>query len=183
MDYTHYMFAFFVFLLVCAAIFINNKLKKTRSETETKKTDREPMKTDRERVEQDSYGREEKLMTLYRNLEDAMRSMEEEIQEVREEIGRQLERASSMLESMEQLSAGIRGDMTRQGRGRPKSAGKETTNGITVSPERKKPGPKKKSTSDKVRDLHKAGLNADEIAQELTISRGEVDLVLGLNKD
>ncbi len=182
MDYTHYMFASFVFLLVCAAIFINNRLKKTR-ETEPQKDDREQIKTDRERVEQDSYRREEQLMTLYRNLEDAMRSMEEEIQEAREEISRQREEAASMLESMEQLSAGIRGDMTRRGRGRPKSAGKETTNGITVSPERKKPGPKKKSTSDKVRDLHKAGLNADQIAQELTISRGEVDLVLGLNKD
>jgi DNA anti-recombination protein RmuC len=108
-----------------------------------------------------------------------MRNLEEELQEARGEIRHQREEASSMLESMEQLYNDMRDEMQQRNKERPKPV---LESRLATTTQRKKPGPKRKTTSDRVGELYRAGLNAEKIAKELNVSRGEVDLVLGLYK-
>lgn len=168
MDYTHYLFAGFVFLLVCAVLLLNSKLKQNKSETE-----KPPV-----RPAYDDTA--EQLMLQYRRLENAMRNLEDDLQDTREELDRQQKEGAAMLVSMEQLYNDMRSELSLR---RDKERGRVSEdNRILLAAQKKKPGPKKKTTGDRVRELHHAGLSADSIAQELRVSRGEVDLVLGLNK-
>jgi DNA anti-recombination protein RmuC len=169
MDYTYYLFATFVFLLVCAVLYLNSRLK--RSRTEEKKAPVKPPELE------DSS---ELLMAQYRRLESAMRNLDEELQEARGEIRHQREEASSMLESMEQLYNDMRDEMQQRNKEKAKTPVLESR--LATTTQRKKPGPKRKTTSDRVGELYRAGLNAEKIAKELNVSRGEVDLVLGLYK-
>lgn len=167
MDYTYYLFATFVFALVCAVLFLNSRLKRSRIEEQTASV--KPQEPD------DS----EMLMSQYRRLENAMRNLEEEILEARGEIRTQREEAAAMLESMEQLYNEMHSEIQRS-KEKAKSSASESR--VAAVPQRKKPGPKRKTTSDRVGELYSAGLNAEKIAKELNVSRGEVDLVLGLHK-
>jgi|GEM_PF-4329949 len=173
MDYTYYIFAFFVFLLVCATVFLNSRLRRDRKEEEAKLQPRPD----------DFSEREEELRLLFRKLEQSMAGMEEEIREAREEIGAQRDEVASMLETMQHLSASVRSAETaeKRGRGRPRiHPAAESAANPAAPAGRGKPGPKKKTLGDKVRELAEAGMPTDKIAQELQVSRGEVDLALGI---
>lgn len=167
MDYTHYLFAGFVFLLVCAVLLLNSKLKQNKSETE-----KPPV-----RPAYDDTA--EQLMLQYRRLENAMRNLEDDLQDTREELNRKNKEGEEMLSGMERLYNDMHSELSL--RREEKGKGSEESR-ILLAAQKKKPGPKKKTTGDRVRELHRAGLSADSIAQELRVSRGEVDLVLGLNK-
>ncbi len=168
MDYTYYLFATFVFFLVCAVLFLNSRLKRSRKE------DERPAKPS---VPDDAA---EQLMAQHRKIESAMRNLDEEIQEARMEVRHQRNEAEAMLKSMEQLYNEMRGEVLQRNRDAHKAPAADSRQ--TASTQRKKPGPKRKTTSDRVSELYRAGLNADKIAKELNVSRGEVDLVLGLHK-
>ena len=178
MDYTYYLFAFFVFILVCATVFLSSMLKKNQKEDAPKPPPQE-----------DFSEREEELLALFHKLERAMDSMQEEMEETREQIRSEREEVAAMLERMQHLSTGIRSEQRveepqKRGRGRPRIVHAPQEADRTSLPlDRKKPGPKKKTLGDRVLELHQTGLTPDRIAQELSISRGEVDLALGIKQE
>ncbi len=177
MDYTYYLFAFFVFLLVCATVYLSSVLKRNQKEDVLKPPPPE-----------DFSEREEELLALFRKFEYAMASMQEEMEETRAAVREEREEVASMLERMQHLTTGIRSsseqrveEPVKRGRGRPRTVHpQQETERVSLASERKKPGPKKKTLRDRVMELHETGLTPDRIAQELSISRGEVDLALGI---
>lgn len=178
MDYTYYLFAFFVFILVCATVYLSSTLKRSQKEEPVKPTPTE-----------DFREREEELLALFHKLERAICAMQEEMEETRGEIRTDREEVASMLERMQHLTTGIRSSEQRpeepvkRGRGRPRTVHPQQEAERAALPlERKKPGPKKKTLRDRVLELYDTGLTADRIAQELSISRGEVDLALGIQE-
>ncbi len=181
MDYTYYLFAFFVFLLVCATVYLSSMLKRNQKEEAVKLPPPE-----------DFREREEELLALFHKLERAMSVMQEEMEETRGGIRADREEVASMLERMQHLTTGIRSSSEQQrpeepvkrGRGRPRTVNlpQEAERAALVL-DRKKPGPKKKTLRDRVLELYETGLAADRIAQELSISRGEVDLALGIKQE
>ncbi len=179
MDYTYYLFAFFVFLLVCATVYLSSMLKRNQKEEAVKPPPPE-----------DFREREEELLALFHKLERAIGVMQEEMEEIQGEIRADREEVASMLERMQHLTVGIRSSEQRpeepfkRGRGRPRTVQPtQEAERSALSPDRKKPGPKKKTLRDRVLELYETGLTADRIAQELSISRGEVDLALGINQE
>lgn len=179
MDYTYYLFAFFVFLLVCATVYLSSMLRRNHKEEAIKPPPPE-----------DFREREEELLALFHKLERAMSVIQEEMEETRRETRADREEVASMLEHMQHLTTGIRSSEERpeepikRGRGRPRTVHppQEAERAALVL-ERKKPGPKKKTLRDRVLELYETGLTADRIAQELSISRGEVDLALGIKQE
>lgn len=179
MDYTYYLFAFFIFLLVCATIFLSSVLRKSHKEEAPKAPPPD-----------DFQEREEELVALFHRMERAIANMQEEMEETREQVKADREEAASMLETMQHLISGIRSEQQlaeapqKRGRGRPRSVHTAESAGRAAAElERRKPGPKKKTLGDKVRELYDAGVTPERIAQELSISRGEVDLALGIRQE
>ncbi|HWR21883.1 MAG TPA: hypothetical protein VN366_00265 [Feifaniaceae bacterium] len=180
MDYTYYLFAFFVFVLVCATVYLSSMLRRNQKEEAVK-----PPPPD------DFREREEELLTLFHKLERAMSVMQEDVEETRAEVRADREEVASMLERMQHLTAGIRvsaeqrtDEPVKRGRGRPRTArAPQEAERSAPASDRKKSGPKKKSLRDRVLELYDAGIPADRIAQELSISLGEVDLALGIQQE
>ncbi len=180
MDYTYYLFAFFIFVLVCATIYLSSVLRKSHKEEAAK-----PQPPD------DFREREEELVALFHRMERAIANMQEEMEEAREQVRIDHEEAASMLETMRHLASGMRSEQQqaeappqKRGRGRPRSIHTAEPAGRAAAElERRKPGPKKKTLGDKVRELSDAGATPERIAQELSISRGEVDLALGIRQE
>ncbi len=179
MDYTYYLFAFFVFLLVCATVYLSSMLKRNQKEEAVKP----PPPPD------DFREREEELLALFHKFERAMDSMQEDMEETRAQIHMEREEVASMLERMQHLTTGIRSEQRveepqKRGRGRPRTVHlQQEEERPSLALERKKPGPKKKTLRDRVLELYETGLTADRIAQELSISLGEVDLALGIKQE
>lgn len=179
MDYTYYLFAFFVFLLVCATVYLSSMLKRSQKEESVKPAP----------PPDDFREREEELLALFHKLECAMDSMQEEMDETRAQIRMDREEVAAMLERMQHLTNGIRSEQRveeplKRGRGRPRTVQfQQEEERPAPALERKKPGPKKKTLRDRVLELYDSGLTADRIAQELSISRGEVDLALGIKQE
>ena len=114
-----------------------------------------------------------------------MADMEEELSSARAEVRSQRDEVAAMLESVQRMCAGMRGPelVPKRGRGRPRLRPlEETAIKPVVAVTKGKPGPKKKTLADKVRDLNDAGIPAEKIAQELSVSRGEVELALGMER-
>ena len=184
MDWKAYLFAGFVGLLAAAVVFMIDRLKRSRHSSED-------MIKEKER----------RLFTLYQNLEDMIDSVEEYVEEAKESIEKDKNRMSEMLQRAERLAANLAEPRPRRAaKDDEKTSGTsraaEAADAMPAAPAARKSPPARKETAkgqtksmsagagkiSEVRRLQKQGLDEEKIAQELSLSRGEVSLILGLHK-
>ena len=96
MDYTYFVFATYVFLLVCACIWLFSKL--IRANKNSKKA----------QENKPGNEREQKLFMLYQNIEDMLNSFEEYVEETKSETAKSAEQVAEMLEETKKLAAEIK---------------------------------------------------------------------------
>jgi len=162
MDYTHYLFAAFVFALLCATIYLNYKLKT-------------PKRSAPSTVHEDASEKEMRLLKLYQNLEEAMRNLEDEIGESKKELQKLHLEACEMLESCRTLCSNLKAEQTYK---EPPQ-----TRGFATYAELKHAAGRKKNTRESINELLANGYNDEKIARELSISKGEVEFAKGLIKE
>ncbi len=157
MTISGYVFAFYVFLLVCAGVWFYFKM--VRSYKKSK--------------DDGNYEKEQRIFKLYQNVEDMMTSFEEYVEESKEQINKAMAEAVSLLDEAKKEN--------------------QTAKTEIKSAEEAKEKPKKKSDSsdgdkkkviakEMIFELMDDGLNEDEIAKELGISRREVSLFKEMKK-
>lgn len=157
MGITEFVFAFFIFILVCLAIIFYAKIVRPSKAKEDSSTDKE-----------------KKLFKLYQNLEDMMNGIEEYVEEARKEIDESKSKMAALLEKAMQIQKKLHEQKPPEDPKRkdaPKS--KEETPAKTL---------RNMNKNDLVRYLRQEGLDDEKIAKELEISRGEVSLILGMKK-
>ncbi len=171
MGYEAYIFAAFVFLLILAVIYLNHMFKKSRSE-------------DGSRDE-----RERKLYVLYQNLEEEMLALDDDIKRARQEADEKLNRMDEMLGKMEGMSAllnmqieSVREGLTAMPETKAEAAKPEVAKRELKRTEEKRAPRKRSPRADQVRQMREQGMEAEEIARALAISRGEVELILGIGR-
>ena len=175
MDITHYAFATYVFVLICAGLWIFGR--KSRS---GKKNDKE---------DKSASEKEQRLFTLYQNVEDMLGSFEEFAEETKKETDETLKKAARLLEEAKGLSTKL--DILRQ-------AAKQSERAAAVQESREEPVPKtvmpKEKTvapalvgsevplkiNEKIALLDAQGLGTTDIAKTLGISVREVTLALDM---
>ena len=203
MNYTHFIFAFYVFLLVCGAIWFYGRVMRS-----DKKKDRS------------SYEKEHRLFVMYQNVEDMLDSFEEYAEEAKSGIDARLGQVESFMENMrrewerlrETASADAPGGKpapdTRQetadpqpapaarqedtvqpapepGRQAPASAPEADDRAETETPQPsgKSPADKpKQKTPDLIQQYAEQGMSKEAIAKALGISKREVSLIMEIKK-
>jgi peptidoglycan hydrolase CwlO-like protein len=188
MSYEYYIFAGFVFLLLIAVLYLNQMFKKSRSDGDAR--------DDRER----------KLYALYQNLDEEMLALDADIGRARSENDEKLKRMEELLQKMEALSAefSVETERTRaelnaaaaqaQAQVQAQAQAQAQVQPITDTskPELQKHEAKRSDEkkllkrrsprAEQVRKMHGEGIASEEIARDLAISRGEVELILGIGK-
>jgi len=164
MHFSYYLFALFVFLLLC--LFMKYYAKKIRPKED---------KTE-------SSQREQRLFMLYQNLEEMMDDMEVFMEKARTEMAEQKHETADMLEQMEQLYSKL---MEHKQEiippAPPKKRGRPRKQQLTVVPVDGRPM-LVKSKHERVRELMAQGATEESIARQLGISKGEVSLIAGMKK-
>jgi peptidoglycan hydrolase CwlO-like protein len=190
MSYEYYIFAGFVFLLLIAVLYLNQMFKKSRSDGDAR--------DDRER----------KLYALYQNLDEEMLALDADIGRARSENDEKLKRMEELLRKMEALSAEF-SDETERTRAELNAAAAQAQAQVQAQaqaqaqaqvqpitdvskPELQKHEAKRSDEkkllkrrsprAEQVRKMHGEGIASEEIARDLAISRGEVELILGIGK-
>ncbi|MCE5236807.1 MAG: hypothetical protein ABFC62_12635 [Clostridiaceae bacterium] len=173
MAYEYYLFAGFVFLLLAAVLYLNHMFKRSRSEGDSR--------DDRER----------RLYALYQNLDEEMLAFDDDVKRAREEADEKLSRMEGLLQRMEGMSAALSAEIGRV------RAELSTLNAPEARAEAVKAEPPKREVkradekravrrrsprAEQVRKMREEGMETDEIARTLAISRGEVELILGIGK-
>lgn len=184
MTYEYYIFAGFVFLLLVAVLYLNQMFKKSRNEGD--------IRDDRER----------KLYALYQNLDEEMLALDADIGRARSENDEKLKHMEELLQKMEALSAEFsaktecaRAELTaaaEQAKAQAKAQAQAQSDLDASKPEPQKNETKRSDEkkllkrrsprAEQVRKMHSDGLEPEEIARDLAISRGEVELILGIGK-
>lgn len=168
-NFTHYQFAFFVFVLVCIAIVL---FKKTKNSSVTD--------------EKVFHEKEKRLFKLYQNIEDMMTSAEEYMEESRESIAKDKKDIENMFKKVDKLHKVVQLDIERNQQYIDiKSKQVKRTNVVTQSTEAPNNKPATKthmSKNELVKYLSEEGLDTEQISKELGISKGEVELIIGLNR-
>ncbi len=163
MDFSYYVFAFFIFVLAAIIVILTKKIKGADSK-------------DNKVI----YEKEKKLFKLYQNLEEMILVAEEFIEEAHKEIAADKSNIHSMLEKAEDLYRQAQNEIDNYIIQENKEE-KKTTQG-----DKKKTEPVKNknnlSKSVQVRLLAKEGQNIEQISKELSMSQGEVALIIGLDR-
>lgn len=194
MTLDNYVFAAYVFLLVCVGIWLLGRvLKKSKKGNGEQHT---------------SYEKEQKLFTLYQNVEDMLSSFEEYVEEAKADTGKSMAKMQEMLEETRSLAAHLKIQQTVAtisakvpvvSEAPQKTAVKEDAVNLTqqaetlpivkATPFQPQPAPlrqtterKGSKTSSKVAELYMQGMPQNEIAKRLGISVREVTLALKITK-
>ena len=159
MDLSIYIFAFYVFLLVCGAIWFFSRMTGTG-----KKKDKS------------SFEKEQRLFKLYQNVEDMLSSFEEYAEEARVDIDERLKEAEALIKGT-------------KGSAEPKPMRKSTAESTSkTAPAKSAGGQKTRESNQDTPDRQKLeemipkylekGMNSEEIARALGISSREVSLMM-----
>jgi hypothetical protein len=172
-----YIFAIFVFILLCALLFI---YKRYISQPKGKKTP--PAEGEGGEA---ARGREERLFKLYQNMEDMMDGFEAYIEDTRdqmESVKRQMQQQSDglgeMLKRVEAAEAGARAALAAMRAGDRPETKKEAAPAVEVKPAATPAGGKRSSHHDAVKELLGRGMTVEQIAQKLELSINEVRLIV-----
>lgn len=152
MDITHYSFAFFIFILVCAAIWFYSRIVNKKNK------------------ETSEYNKEQRIYKLYQNVEDMMTGFEEYVEEVKTELDQKTSEILARLEATEGKKVLEKPVEVVEEIPLPNS---ET---MTENPENEeKP---KENIRASVEELLDKGMELDEIAKKLEMSRRELTLMM-----
>ncbi len=175
MDLSIYLFATYVFMLLCATIWLWGRvLRKIRKTSAGGKAE---------------YDKEQKLFTLYQNVEDLLAGFEEYVEESQTDAAKTMDEMKRMLEEVKRIAAELRTQehpLSAPEPGMPERATREEiTEGLHIVPalpvknteEAKRPGNRLSKTGSKVLELRETGLDQNEIARRLGISVREVSLM------
>ncbi len=157
MDITHYSFAFFVFVLLCALILINARVSRGKRKDDT-----------------GSFEKEQRLFRLYQNIEDMMAGFEEYAEEAKSEIARGLEQLNAHALVSEPGSAIVNAASDEIIAPEPEKTAKSKTSAKKEALEMK--------PEDRIPLLVKKGMSKSEIAKELGLSIREVTLIMDIKK-
>lgn len=167
MEFSHYAFAFFVFVLVCAAILLSAAAHKSSR---------------RERLELDE--REKKLFCLYQNMEDLAAGLEDYVREAQSKN----DEDAKQLRELAQDMADVLGEAQNQTDSVKQCYEKLRTQGVITEP----PLPDIEGVGEEDRESVRAtwvvrldaeGFSPEQIAKKLGVSRGEVALILGMRRN
>lgn len=160
MNLAQYGFAFFVFILCVALIYLVHIFKRSRSKTEDIIKDKE-----------------KRLYLLYQNIEDLINGTEEYIEEAKSEIAEQKNQLADKHKQVKLLYEQIQRELNR-------GVLHNDTQIENIKENANTPGNGKNYTlQEKVMVLWQDGMSQAKIARELSISTGEVALILGIKKD
>ena len=166
MDYQSYIFAIFIFIMICLLMSYYMKLKRSKKDGDNAVTDKE-----------------KKLFRLYQNIEDMLNGLEEYIEEVKADIAKEKEESAKTEEKIDAIYQKIVDASNAFEQEQAKlNESKEKETERKISREESGIPPQKMSKHGKVLYLQAKGLNEDTIAKELGISHGEVALILGIQK-
>lgn len=156
MDITHYTFAFFVFVLVCVTIWFYSRLIRKKKN------------------ESSEYQKEQRIYKLYQNVEDMMTGFEEYVEEVKAELDSKVSQITSNLENVKVNQNVI--DQISLEFEKPVEINAEVRQPPKDEP---KDEPKPKENAQKmVEELLEKGVELDEIAKKLEMSRRELSLIM-----
>ncbi len=164
MDYTYFIFAFFVFILVITTIFIAKKIKSPKDKHDGAMSEKE-----------------KKLFKLYQNLEDMIAGAMEYMEESKKEVAQSQDKISDMIDNIDTILSEMSSNVKDK-------AFEDDLNNIeqaeNPSSEFNKPVliSNNLSRRDKVLLLKKEGQNVKQISKVLGMSQGEVKLIIGLDK-
>jgi hypothetical protein len=162
MSIVEFAFAFFVFILVCLAILLYARVvrpAKQKGDTGVEK--------------------EKRLFKLYQNLEDMMNGIEEYVEEARKEIAQDREKINGLLLEAVRIQKEA---LVQEQKPREEVPSKEAVPPVPVEEPPAAKLPRGIRKNEMVLTMKKEGMDDDKIAKELGISRGEVALILGINK-
>ena len=155
MNITHYIFAFYVFILVCAVIWLYGRV--THAE---KKNDKS------------SYEKEQRLFKMYQNIEDMLSSFEEYTEEAKAEIDERLKQAEALIGKME----------SAESTGNAPARTRKTVSSAAVAEKKKTKSASEKRQNRVITQYIDKGMDKEEIAKALGISSREVALVMEIKK-
>jgi len=165
MDFSYYIFAGFVFVLAAFLVLMIKKVKGADAKNE-KIVDE----------------KEKKLFKLYQSLEEMISDAEEFADEVKKDISADKKDIKSMLEKADNLFQETQDEIYNH----LKSMDEAKSTAKKSAPVKKKAAPKKPmkalSRNEKVRLLKKEGKSIEDISKQLSISQGEVALIIGLER-
>lgn len=152
MDITHYTFAFFVFVLVCITIWFYSRLERKK------------------KSESNEYQKEQRIYKLYQNVEDMMTGFEEYVEEVKAELDSKISEITSKLEDSDGKQNVLEPVILEEEK--PFEISEEVK-------EQPKNEPKQKENAQEVvEELLEKGVELDEIAKKLEMSRRELSLMM-----
>ncbi len=177
MDITHYAFASYVFVLVCAGLWFYGRVSRSGRKNKGDKS---------------AYEKEQRLFTLYQNVEDMLGSFEEFAEETKKETAQTLKKAALLLEEAKGLSAELK-SLRQAAQQNNKTADAQPAAAAplpeTARPDQKPSAPAPDAAAvteaplkinEKIALLDAQGLGATDIAKTLGISVREVTLALDM---
>ena len=203
MNYTHFIFAFYVFLLVCGAIWFSGRVMRTE-----KKKDRS------------SYEKEHRLFVMYQNVEDMLDSFEGYAEEAKAGIDERLNQVETLIEDLRRELEGQRAPQKKQEIAAPLREERVETPDTEPAPvmekqpdktlpapdraqresapapqptaqaheekrqkaEKTPPDKPKPKTPELIQQYAEQGMSKEEIAKALGISKREVSLIMEIKK-
>lgn len=158
MSTTYYIFAFYIFLLVCVCMWVYGKVSHSGKKDE-----------------KNNYEKEKRLFKLYQNVEDMMNSFEEYVEETKKEMNQKTTLISTMLEKVNRMSTEVDADVQNI----IKTEQLQHTSEVQVLNVENK---QKMKTEELISLLMEQGMAQKEIAKELGISSREVSLIMQIKK-
>lgn len=151
MDITHYTFAFFVFVLVCITIWFYSRL------------------VSKKKSESNEHQKEQRIYKLYQNVEDMMTGFEEYVEEVKAELDSKISEITSKVEDADVKQSVLDVILEEE---KPFEISEEVK-------EQPRNEPKlKENAREMVEELLEKGVELDEIAKKLEMSRRELSLMM-----
>ena len=160
MTISHYVFAFYVFLLICAVLWIASRVIQSRK-----------------RDDKSSYEKEQRLFKLYQNIEDMMNSFEEYVEEVKREINESMAKDLSGLEETRNTSAKANADIDNRMETLTQSIIKPKVEPSDVLNEKQT-----EQIVESISKLANEGIGEEQIAKELGVSSRQVSLIMKIKK-
>lgn len=156
---TDYVFAFYVLLLICAGVWFFSKITRNKK-----------------REDKSSYEKEQRLFQLYQNVEDMMTSFEEYVEEAKNELNQTIAEASLLLGKANNINSSIKMDVknSEEVENLPQNPTQTRASSVNKNPNA--------ISKEMILDLKDEGMDEDEIAKELGISRREVSLFIEMKK-
>lgn len=164
MDFSIYIFTFFIFILTALIVILLKKIQSTDS-----------------KESQAVIDKEKKLFKLYQNLEEMILEAEDLIEESKLKIEDDKNSIHKMLEKADNVYSQARYEAIESVEKAAKVIKKSNVVDMNIKSEViKQKG--KINRKQKVIILNKEGRSVEEISKELDISQGEVGLIIGLNR-